>query len=397
MPAKTPPKTSIVLVSLSYAPTIGGVERQAQLLLERWAAAGQAVWVLTRRVPGSPSSELIHGVQVVRLWNIWAPGLSWVTFTWSVLAFLIPRRRSVGSIWSPMLNVAAFSAVLAGALLRRPVVMRISLSGPGGNIRVVERSLPGRPMVRFLLNACRYAIYLNQETKEELDDYGLPPGKAKRIANGVALEHFKPDFAGRTLGRQKLGIPQDSIATLFVGRLHRQKNLVQLLNVWSNLVAENPTARLLLIGEGPEVNFLKDHVRRLGVSETVLFFPWQSQILPFYQVCDVFILPSHSEGLSNALLEAMSCALSVLASRVPGNTQVVEAGKTGFLIDPDKPEEWRGPWQRLLRDADLRRNLGDAARKTIGRKYRIEAAFQRYQVLCRSVDSVGKGGQRAGE
>src|SRR5258708_6404825 len=91
---------AIVFVTLAYAPVIGGAERQAQMLLEAWAKQGQDVWVLTRRVPGALAKEVIQGVHVYRLWSLWLPFFSWMTFCASVLIFLFPKRRVIASLWS---------------------------------------------------------------------------------------------------------------------------------------------------------------------------------------------------------------------------------------------------------------------------------------------------------
>src|SRR5436190_2427130 len=126
----------IVFITLSYAAHIGGVEKQAQLLLERWASTGEEIWVITRRIPGCLHEEWMNGVRVSRVWSLWMPIVSWLTFSFSVFYLIFPRRRQIRSLWGLMLNVSTLAVVLAAQLFDRPAVVKLSSSGEGGNLKM---------------------------------------------------------------------------------------------------------------------------------------------------------------------------------------------------------------------------------------------------------------------
>jgi glycosyltransferase involved in cell wall biosynthesis len=106
---------------------------------------------------------------------------------------------------------------------------------------------------------------------------------------------------------------------------------------------------------------------------------------------DVFCLPSLSEGLPNALMEAMSVGCASVASGVGGVTTLVEHGKNGLLVPPGDPDLLRESLERLIRDPDLRKNLGAAARRTIESGFDWRRIDEKYEELFRDVLSQYRG------
>jgi glycosyltransferase involved in cell wall biosynthesis len=384
---KTSSNSAIVFVSLAYAPVIGGAERQAQALLERWASQGAEIWVLTRRVAGSPDQEVLNGVKVFRLWTLWLPVLSWMTFTFSVLIFLLPRRRQVGSLWSVMLNVTTLAVVAAARFLRRPAIVKISCSGEGGNVQVMRRSPGGVPLSKFLLKGCRRIIVLNDESITELQPYSLAPGTIKHIPNGVNSEVYVPASADqRRLLRNKIGLSENDVAVLFVGRLEEQKNLRNLLQVWPAVSRFCPQARLLLVGEGSEEGALKRLAAEQKVESSVRFLGKQTDVKTYYQASDLFILPSHFEGVANALLEAMACGLPVMVSRISGNQTVITKEEDAGWIDPSDPNTWAPVLIHWIQSPSVRQVYGGKARRIIEERFSMAAVLQQYQALHRELN-----------
>jgi glycosyltransferase involved in cell wall biosynthesis len=373
---------AVVLITLAYAPVIGGAERQGQEILERLAKNGREVWVLTRRVPGAPVAEQLNGVQVFRLWNLWWPVLSWLSFCGAVLCFLAPRRHRVGVVWSVMLNVAAFASVLAGHWLGFPALVRISASGVGGNLRVMQKSFWGAWLARYTLSGSRSIITLNSETDQEVTSFGIPSMKLTRIPNGVDTAYFQPALEEeRKKLRSQQGWKENQPITLLVGRLDEQKNVRNLLDVWPTLAQRFPAGQLVLVGEGPLQHALRVQIQTLGLQNSVRMLTVRKEIRSLYQACDVFILPSFYEGMSNALLEAMACGLPALVSRIPGNIELVDEGKNGFLVDPNHPAEWVGSWERLLRESDLRRKMGEEARRKVISQFSMDAVMRQWSAF----------------
>lgn len=378
---------ALVFITLSYAPLVGGTEKQAQLLLERCVQQGDLVWVLTRRIPKCPNYEKINGVHVYRLASLWWPGISWVTFSLSVLFFLFPRRNKVRSLWGLMLNVSTCAAVLASQALGRPVIIKLSSSGEGGNLKMMLQSLVGGWMV-VLLRMCDGIIAVNSEAVSELEPYQIPGDRIKKIPNGVDVERFKPATTEqRTILRNLLRLTNQQVAVLFVGRMEAEKNLKGILTVWPRIFENCPNARLVLVGDGQEKSVLESSIQGKAWSQSVQFLGQRENVIEVYQAADMFLLPSLYEGMSNALLEAMACQLPVVVSRIAGNSDVVTEAKEGVFIPANKPEEWFIPLTQLIENEARRKEMGFAARQTVVDFFSMDAIFKQYQELFRRFGS----------
>jgi glycosyltransferase involved in cell wall biosynthesis len=378
----------IVFLSLAYAPVISGAERQLQSLCERWTAEGQPIWVLTLAVPGLPHEEVVGGVRVVRLKAWWRFGLSWFTFAFSALRYLSRQPVPIHSLWAIMLNVTAGAAILAGWRRRAPVVVKLTAGGAGGNIRVLEGSMGGHARAGWLLRQCSRVIILNEGMRQELASYRLAPSTVHLIPNGVDTETFAPASAEqREAARRQWAFAPEDLITLFVGRLDVQKNLFMLLESWAATVRSQPTARLVLAGDGPERDDLRSWIAGRSLESHVRLLGRQTAIHTLYHASDLFVLPSHYEGMSNALLEAMACGLPVIASDIPGNTDAIEARVSGILLPADVADRWTAETVRLLTASSERRRLGEAARAHVLRYFSQEATLRAYQRLAAELDA----------
>jgi glycosyltransferase involved in cell wall biosynthesis len=382
MSDKSAASKAVVFVSVSYFPTVGGTERQVQALAERWAALGKPIWVVTRRLPQTAKHDLINGIHVFRIPALWLPVFSWLTFSLSFLLFLIPRRRLVGCFIAQMLNVAALSAALASRLFSIPLLIKLTASGPDvGNVSNLRRSFLGGWKLRFLCAQSRWLIPVTDEIAQELLQEGAPAAKLRKIPNGVDIAYFhRGTVEERQKNRDALGLtPQASVA-LFVGRLDKIKNLSNLLKIWSQVAAKVPSARLLIAGDGEEKSALQRDIQGT-LRQSVSLLGEHQNVRGLYQAADLFIFPSFSEGLSNALLEAMACELPVVASWVGGNKELLVPEENGFKIDPAQPGAWVEPLSRLLLTPDLRLAMGREARRRVTTHFSFESTLEMYRSL----------------
>ncbi|RMF03428.1 MAG: glycosyltransferase family 1 protein, partial [Chloroflexi bacterium] len=163
-------------------------------------------------------------------------------------------------------------------------------------------------------------------------------------------------------------------------RLSPEKRVNQLLDVWPAVRAAHPAATLLILGTGPQ-----ESVLRQQAGDGVLFCGRVDNVAPHLQASDLFVLPSATEGLSNALLEALAVGLPVIATNVGGAPDVVEHGHGGWLIPPDQPEQLQEALVTLLADPFQCRQFGQLARLRIERDYALPAVAQRLRRLYDSV------------
>lgn len=175
------------------------------------------------------------------------------------------------------------------------------------------------------------------------------------IPGGVDLELFRPV---ETDLRARLGLREAEVV-LYVGRFAPLKNVSLLIEAFALLQRARPRARLLLVGEGALEGRLRGDARRLGVQEAVLFVGAKplAELAAYYSAADVFALPSSFDNSPNVLLEAMACALPVVATRVGGVPRYVRDGENGLLVEPGQPAALAAALARVLEDAPLRRRL----------------------------------------
>jgi N-acetyl-alpha-D-glucosaminyl L-malate synthase BshA len=144
-------------------------------------------------------------------------------------------------------------------------------------------------------------------------------------------------------------------------------------------------ARLLLVGDGPDLDKAGRRVKELGLTGAVEQLGEQEQIVPLLSVADLFLLPSKQESFGLAALEAMACQVPVVASRVGGLQEVIDHGVTGFLHAPDDLDAMAASGIALLGDPERYRAMTDAALAAVLRRFGVNAIVPRYETFYRQV------------
>jgi len=165
--------------------------------------------------------------------------------------------------------------------------------------------------------------------------------------------------------QQNLGLPRESLVVGFVGRLVRDKGVLELTEAWPEVVEAIPTAYLLIITAklvSERSSELVSESRLRQLPNTVLLSN-RSDMPYLYNCMDLLVLPSYREGFSRVIVEASACGVPVVASDVRGCRDAVVDGQTGILIQPRLPEELASAVRNLLLDKSKRINMGQLARE----------------------------------
>ncbi|MFA6092452.1 MAG: glycosyltransferase family 4 protein [Elusimicrobiota bacterium] len=370
----------VIMLSPNFHPHVGGAEKQALELSCALRRRGAHVRVLTRGRPDASARETVRGVEVLRLPVLRFGALDPLSFMAGAFFWLVKHRREYDAVHSHLAGSPALAAAAAARIFDKRCVIKIGGGRGIGEIAVSSRTLLGRVKLWFFRLLEPRFVCVAEELREELRAQGL--GKdALFIPNGVDIRAYAPVCAdSREALRRRLGLRGKVF--LYMGRFSVEKRLPEFLESFAAAVrAAAADAAFVLVGSGPQESRVRKAVERLGLSGSVRFFPPTHDVVGFYQAADVFVLPSVSEGLSNALLESMACATAVLASRVGGTREAVSEGKEGLLFDPGSPEEERAKIGRFLREEDLAVRLGSAARRTAQERYSIEDTATKYLQL----------------
>ncbi len=183
--------------------------------------------------------------------------------------------------------------------------------------------------------------------------YGMKEEKVPVIYNGVDLSRCLPktDY--------ELSVPAK---LLHVGRFNYQKNHRGLLDAFALILQKNPNCCLNLLGDGELRPEIEAYAEELGIQKKVVFHGSQSNVYPYLQAADMFLLPSKFEGMPMTIIEAMGTGLPVVASAVGGVPDMLRNGESGMLVSQE-PQAVADAVLKLLGQETLRRTLGERARR----------------------------------
>jgi glycosyltransferase involved in cell wall biosynthesis len=211
---------------------------------------------------------------------------------------------------------------------------------------------------------------------------GVPASKVAVIYNAVRFGR-RPDAADAIAARAALGLPPDALVLGTLGRLTEQKGHRVLLRALAEVAQTVPSVMLLLAGTGALRDDLGAEAARLGLAGRVRFLGLRRDRETLYAAMDTFVLPSHWEGLSLALVEAMGAGRAVVATSVGGNPEVVSDGRTGLLVPPDDHQALADALIQVGIDRELRGALGEAAAADARSRFSIEQHVAQLAALYR--------------
>jgi glycosyltransferase involved in cell wall biosynthesis len=380
------PKTkfSLLLISYSYPPVIGGSEIEAQRVCAALQSRGHRVKVLC--AGGDPMPPVTEWVDacglLVRIFGgksstrlrprVFAAGVAWtLAREW--------RSYQVAYFLMPGLQVAL--GVPVARLMGKRVIMKFSGSG---EIKRLEQSWVGRLELRLLRRLAHRILILNPGMRQEAEAAGFEQAQLMWMPNPVDTSEFCPcDINARPGFRSELDVPQQAQVVIFVGRLSPEKELPSLLGAFARVARELPEAILVVVGDGPMRGKLMNRTRELGLERRVHFTGMLDSVAvrKWLQVSDVYALVSSLEGLPCALLEAMAAGLPPVISNIPANTQIVQQEKNGLVAELKNEESIAQQMIRLLRDPELRVRLGDASRLHVLENFSGETVTDIYEGL----------------
>lgn len=218
----------------------------------------------------------------------------------------------------------------------------------GSDVMVLAGERKRRHAVRRVLEGADAILTVGRTLRERVVGLGAPAERVTAFYRGVDTAVFSPGD-GRE-ARTRLGLALEAPLVLWVGRMVSVKGLEVLLEGWRLLLPRVSLARLLLVGEGPDLPSLRNQAARLGLGNSVTFAgPRPHSELPdWYRAADVTVLPSLSEGIPNVLLESLACGTPFVASDV-GGVREIEGGPFCQLVPPGQPMTLAESLERSLR------------------------------------------------
>ena len=377
---------NLLLINYEYPPIGGGAGNATMFIARALQRLGHRATVLTAAYAEHSGMQDDGGVTVHRVdARRRAPDRASQR---EMLSFVFAALRAAPSIaaGAAIDAVIVFFTLPCGPValkLRRVARLPYVVSLRGGDVPGLVPEIAWQHCLlttvrRRVLGAAK-AIVANDAGLARLSERA-DPFAVSVIPNGVDCRFFVPRAKQKAVG--------EPTRVLFVGRFHRQKNLPFFLQQFARLHAATPGGwRLALVGDGEERPALEVWVRRLGLEHITAWHGWQkdkTRLLDLYQESDVVVNPSVYEGMPNVVLEAMACALPVVASAVPGNNSLVRPGETGFLFPLGDGDALCAALQKIRDKPDLARALGESGRRRVEQDFSWEYVARCYLDLFNS-------------
>jgi glycosyltransferase involved in cell wall biosynthesis len=381
-------KVSLLLISYSYPPVLGGSEIEAQRVCAALQQRGHRVMVLC--AGGGPMPATAHWVDPcglhVRLFGgncperwrgyVFALGVAWT---------LLKERRNYQVVYFLMKGAHLATGIPMAGILRKHIVMKFSGSSL---ITEMAASRLGRLELRFLRRWAARVMVLNPGMFAEAANSGLAPTQLMWMPNPVDTSEFCPcDAASKAGWRRELGLPEAALVVTFVGRLAPEKELPSLLRAFARVCHQCPEAMLVLVGDGPGRAELMQVTKQSGLEANVTFAGQvdAGAVRKWLQASDAFTLVSSLEGLPCSLIEAMAVGLPAVVTDIPAMLQLVDHEVQGLVVELRNENSIARALLRLLEDSTLRARLGTAARQCVLDTFSTEKVIGLYEELFRGL------------
>lgn len=324
----------------------GGAETMCENLTYALKDTGHQVIVASLFSEHTPISQRMEaaGVRIVYLDKKLGQDFSMIP---KLVKLMQEEKPDVVHSHLNVLKYAALAAKLAGVKKCIHTVHNVA-------DKEAEGRVSGMLSGFYFRNRWSVPVALSPLVQKSISDYyRMDIRQIPMVFNGVDLSRCIPKET------YALGEP---VKLMHAGRFHEQKNHKGLLEAFAMLQQRIPNMELWLLGEGELLEETTQQAAELGLQEKVRFLGSQGNIYPYLHEADVFLLPSHYEGMPMTIIEAMGTGLPIVATTVGGIPDMICHGKSGLLTDCD-PVKIADACEKLLRSEDLRRKLGQRAQK----------------------------------
>lgn len=373
----------ILVLTREYPPIIGGAGVVSKNLAEEWVRMGHEVDVITARAENTLKFEIVNGARVYRVPVFSRTGQTTPVSAASYIIFGLLKSLQL-FLKNRYDLISTHFAVLAGpigAILSKLFKVPDILTIVGGDIYEPSKKLSPhndvflKPLVRWVLNNSTEIIAISNNTKENAEKYYNPARKIKIIPVGFKVPRFNQ------ISRGELGLKEDKIYLISVGRLAARKNFKNLISAFSKVTGGN--TELLIIGDGPLGGELRVFSIKTKAASKIRFFGAVSEEKKFQylSVADVFILPSLHEGFGIVFQEAMYCGLPIIAGNNGGQTDFLKNNENALLVNPNSIDDIADAIRIIVNDAILRDKLREKSKKDIEKLFIDNIARQYINIM----------------
>ena len=362
---------------------------QAKKLFEM----GHKIVVIAGQLPGMPEFENIGEILVYRFRSLTLPKIRYD------IPNFVKLTRLIGTICAKHeLDVLEFfssdyMSSIPAIFIKRQIDSRVV---------VVVNGLPGvswftgsgfidsagwiytKLVGKRILKSADGIRLLNEGLFTDLLRFGVDRTKMKTIHFGVNTEIFRP--RNDNVVRAEMGLSEEDFVVLYVGRLVKpleMKGMGFLIEAVKELLLEHKNLKLVFVGDGDGRSESEKWAKT--IKSNVRFAGYRDDVYKFMSAADVLVLPSLAEGCPNVVLEACACGTPVVASRVGAVPELIEDGKTGFIVSPRSISEIKQALVQLMENPYLRQRMGGQARARMAKEFTWDASCKKLEVFYKQV------------
>ena len=365
------------ILHLTASPFLGGPERQ--LLGLSQALSDRCETICASFAEGGAARPFLDAASKAGLISI-ELGSNYPHF----FAVRSELRELIGSKRTQILFTHGYKANIFGVIAARqlgiPVVsVSRGWTGHTWKVRMNER------LDRLALRYANLVVGVSEAQSDKIRLSGVPPGKIVTIQNAIDRSRFgSQDPAGRVALTSLIAAPVKYIVG-FAGRLSTEKGPDIFVRAAIETLGHRGDVGFVLFGDGPMKADILSLIERAGAGDHISLAGFQPNLDKLMPNLDVLALTSYTEGLPNAILEALAAGVPVVATSVGGVPEAISDGENGLLVAPGDPTAVFESLHRVLSDASLRATLVAAGLRRVEREFTFEAQALRYETLIREL------------
>jgi L-malate glycosyltransferase len=364
-------------IGITCYPTYGGSGAIATELGIELSQRGHEVHFITYaqpfRLPHFMERVFFHEVEVARY-----PLFEYPPYDLALAATMheVALREHLDLLHVHYAIPHATSAWIAREMLKDAFDLPVITTLHGTDITLVGQERTFLELTRFSINHSQgitaVSEYLRDETERR---FGVPAESIEVIPNFVDVQQYDRD---RYPCRRESLLRSGERLIVHISNFRSVKRVRDVIRIFATISHEVPS-RLVLVGDGPDRPEAAAEADLLGIADQVLFLGKQDSVAELLVCADLFLLPSESESFGLVALEAMASRVPVIATAVGGLPEVVEHGETGFLAAVGDVQGMAEAGVRILRDDELWRRMGEAARERAGSRFSTEQVIPLYE------------------
>ena len=376
---------SVLLIAGAYHPEISASGLQCQAVAAALRGRARFSVLVTAVNSTLAPDEVIDEVPVSRVIVDVRSRFSKAAASAQLVSRLAQMRSTLDLIHVHGLSQKNVPVALMARAIGKPIVLTLHTSGQDEpQVAAAQGSL-----ARWAFDSARLVLPVSPNLVRRCEEGGVDASAVRLTPNGVDTNRFRPATSDdRARLRCELQWPERDPVIVFVGFFSRDKRPDLLFRAWSRLSAEGRLSKLVYIGATASTYFeidrsmaaqIRAEAARLGRADDVLFVEATHAVDRYLRAADVFVLSSVREAHPVALLEAMSCGLPVIASRLPGSTDVIiENGVNGCLVPPDDEAAMANALSAMLGNPAMAGAMGSRARDSVVSRYDIRQTAERW-------------------